>query len=372
MPLFEAAGKLASRGTRDVRDELSALLLDNFTRVKDLFAAWDENTDGLVSRQEFIRACQELGLDASAEEAGGLFDEFDVNGSGQLDQVELHGLLRQGRKVSLAQNLQAGFHGAMPELSKGAEGEIELEAKLKGAAIRKAANERGARFTEAFGEIKVAEVPAKLKEMLDQRHERLRDVFNEWDLDRDGNLDRHEFAVGLKRLGLELGDDDARWLFGVFDTDGTGSIDAAEFAHAVHSARSAQQLAELQRRTLRNQTTRGHAQSARVRELQGAAAKAEAAALVARRDAGETLEAAEASRVADVAAAEELLQLELLLEQGRVLDPPQIRRYRALAARLCPRPPPAVARRRRRRRATRSLGHSLGGSSGRRATSRQR
>ena len=63
------------------------------------------------------------------------------------------------------------------------EGEIELEAKLKGAAIRKAANERGARFTEAFGEIKVAEVPAKLKEMLDQRHERLRDVFNEWDLD---------------------------------------------------------------------------------------------------------------------------------------------------------------------------------------------
>ena len=88
--------------------------------------------------------------------------------------------------------------GMTKELSKGAEGEIELEAKLKGAAIRKAANERGARFTVAFGEIKVAEVPAKLKEMLDQRHERLRDVFNEWDLDRDGNLDRHEFAVGLK------------------------------------------------------------------------------------------------------------------------------------------------------------------------------
>ena len=103
MPLFEAAGKLAGKGTRDVRDELSALLLDNFTRVKDLFAAWDENTDGLVSRQEFIPLRQELGLDASAEEAGGLFDEFDVNGLGQLDQVELHGLLRQGRKVSLAQ-----------------------------------------------------------------------------------------------------------------------------------------------------------------------------------------------------------------------------------------------------------------------------
>ena len=66
MPLFEAAGKLAGKGTRDVRDELSALLLDNFTRVKDLFAAWDEDTDGLVSRQEFIRACQELGLDARA------------------------------------------------------------------------------------------------------------------------------------------------------------------------------------------------------------------------------------------------------------------------------------------------------------------
>ena len=148
MPLFEATGKLAGKGTRDVRDELSSLLLDNFTRVKDLFAAWDEDTDGLVSREEFIRACQELGLDASAEEAGGLFDEFDVNGSGQLDQVELHGLLRQGRKVSLAQNLQAGFHGAMPELSKGAEGEIELEAKLKGAAIRKAANERGEKAEE--------------------------------------------------------------------------------------------------------------------------------------------------------------------------------------------------------------------------------
>ena len=49
MPLFEAAGKLAGKGTRDVRDELSALLLDNFTRVKDLFAAWDENTDFIAA-----------------------------------------------------------------------------------------------------------------------------------------------------------------------------------------------------------------------------------------------------------------------------------------------------------------------------------
>ena len=184
-----------------------------------------------------------------------------MNGSGQLDQVELHGLLRQGRKVSLAQNLQAGFHGAMPELSKGAEGEIELEAKLKGAAIRKAANERGARFTEAFGEIKVAEVPAKLKEMLDQRHERLRDVFNEWDLDRDGNLDRHEFAVGLaagararrRRRPLAL------W----------------RLRHAKHSARSARSSPSSS--AARSGTRRRAAGEARPR----AAGSADAAALVA-------------------------------------------------------------------------------------------
>ena len=208
-------------------------------------------------------------------------------------------------------------------------------------------------------------MPAKLKEMLDQRHERLRDVFNEWDLDRDGNLDRHEFAVGLTRLGLELGDDDARW-------SSASSTRMARGASTPPSLRtpctrrgrrsgspssSAARSGTRRRAATRSQRASASCRGRRRRRRPPPSSRVVRPARRSRRP---------KCRGGDVRRRRSCC--ELVLEQERVLDPPQIRRYRA--CRTPRRPPPAVARQRRRRRAP-LLGHSLGGAIGRRATLRR-
>jgi len=71
----------------------------------DLFRDWDENQDGLISVQEFVKAMAPLGLEVTREEATELFDEFDPDGSGTIEFKELNALLR--RKVDVTAEKRA-------------------------------------------------------------------------------------------------------------------------------------------------------------------------------------------------------------------------------------------------------------------------
>jgi Ca2+-binding EF-hand superfamily protein len=71
-------------GSGSVHEQLREALARDLVRVTDLFNAWDDNGDGLVSRLEFRRAVKLLGLQAgSASEVDALFDSFDTNKSGE-------------------------------------------------------------------------------------------------------------------------------------------------------------------------------------------------------------------------------------------------------------------------------------------------
>ena len=59
-----------------------------------MFAAWDDDGNGTVSRAEFIRVMNGLRLCISKEEASALFDEFDTDRSGSIDYQELYDKLR--------------------------------------------------------------------------------------------------------------------------------------------------------------------------------------------------------------------------------------------------------------------------------------
>lgn len=64
-------------------------------RVLDLFRAWDEDGNGLISRSEFIKGMAPLGIIVAPEDSGSLFDDFDEDGSGQIEYHELNRMLRQ-------------------------------------------------------------------------------------------------------------------------------------------------------------------------------------------------------------------------------------------------------------------------------------
>ncbi|KAJ8946486.1 hypothetical protein NQ314_008880 [Rhamnusium bicolor] len=50
-------------------------------------------------------------------------------------------------------------------------------------------------------------------------------------MDEDGNkkLNQEEFILGLREIGMEVTDDEAKDMFTKFDTDGSGSVNLDEF-----------------------------------------------------------------------------------------------------------------------------------------------
>ena len=64
-------------------------------RVIDLFREWDDDDNGLISRDEFHKAMRELKFDATPDDIDKVFDEWDPDGSGALELKELILLLRR-------------------------------------------------------------------------------------------------------------------------------------------------------------------------------------------------------------------------------------------------------------------------------------
>ena len=83
-----------------MEDQLVNALKRHAVRVIDIFRAWDEDNDGLVSKKEFRKAIHVIGLDVPREDIDAVFDRFDVDGSGCLSYAELKNALRKRPAVS--------------------------------------------------------------------------------------------------------------------------------------------------------------------------------------------------------------------------------------------------------------------------------
>ena len=67
----------------------------NAVRVIDLFRDQDEDQSGTITVTEFRRAATELGYEAPDADLKALFDEFDVDGGGDISYAELNKALRK-------------------------------------------------------------------------------------------------------------------------------------------------------------------------------------------------------------------------------------------------------------------------------------
>ena len=86
----DGSGKLTTNDY--IRFSLHEALRRSSVNLINMFQRWDEDSNGVIDRVEFRRAVRALGFDAvdfpdSAIDA--VFDEFDEDGSGSLDYMEL-------------------------------------------------------------------------------------------------------------------------------------------------------------------------------------------------------------------------------------------------------------------------------------------
>jgi len=100
--VLSSAGIKATRTTQkemspsvqvvEVTERLKGAMAGSLSRVNDLFKALDVDGSGLVDREEFRQSVGSLHLDAHVEQSHGLldeacdrlFDEFDIDGTGQI------------------------------------------------------------------------------------------------------------------------------------------------------------------------------------------------------------------------------------------------------------------------------------------------
>ena len=68
--------------------ELKEVLCNNMTAVGSLFQIWDENGDGVITRDEFAHAVKVLDVPVPPEVSYAVFQEFDHDGSGTVSSAE--------------------------------------------------------------------------------------------------------------------------------------------------------------------------------------------------------------------------------------------------------------------------------------------
>ena len=81
--------------------------------LKNAFEQWDENGDGLIQRQEFINGYKKINegknMAEVEERANEIFDQADVDGSGEIDFGEWCAATINKNELLNEQNLRDAF-----------------------------------------------------------------------------------------------------------------------------------------------------------------------------------------------------------------------------------------------------------------------
>ena len=213
----------------DIQTQLRDALARSGSRVIELFRQWDTDGDGTVSKKEFVRSLPQLGLQATKEEGGALFDTFDPDGSGSIELKELEKLLR--RKPGASSGLGAGATKLAGPAAGATKPTLVKKGSQKGSQKTLARGKSGM-FQGALGGVgadgEPVDVQAQLRDALVSSGSRVIELFRQWDTDGDGTVSKKEFVRSLPQLGLQATKEEGGALFDTFDPDGSGSIELKE------------------------------------------------------------------------------------------------------------------------------------------------
>lgn len=205
--------------------KLTIELANRASRVKDLFAIWDVNEDGLVDIIEFHHALLALGIDCTAREANALFSLVDVDGMGHVEYNKLHARLVELRTLHDAHDEQ---HGAAGTLETKAQNAIAL--RVDGPACNNSTVLGATSIIIDIGDAdnRAHSLASQLKAAVDGKLARVKDLFEDWDHDGDRLIEVAEFRAALAVLGVRASRKEATELFESFDLDQSGKIEYKE------------------------------------------------------------------------------------------------------------------------------------------------
>lgn len=259
-------------------------------RVDDLFAEWDRNKDGTVSKLEFRINVRKLGLSeelANTQQIDTIFKWLDMDNGGSLDRVEIRAGIRKLEEDYKSLRVQnAAVHERAARLR-------ELANHVKQAAEATELYEQEQQRREAMSALPAG---LRLGALLQARNVKPADIVSTWDKDGNGTIDPDEFRVQVRTLGFKASDEEVRSIFADMDVDSSGDLEVKEIMTAMKrlaaQARAAKAAEDNQVRAL-----------ARAKK-KAASAQEAALSLVAEVEAASQAEADEARRREAAAEAE--------------------------------------------------------------------
>ena len=158
---------------KSVQQQIFEALRANAVRVMDLFRDWDDDNTGTISKKEFRSAMRELGLNVPREQIELLFSDFDPDGSGKIEFVELNKQLR----------------GGVINRTSPANGTVATQAGLEGARSVSRSCSKKLRASPTILE--------RLKDELVQQGVRYTDMLSLYDDDQDGRVTKQQWRRAL-------------------------------------------------------------------------------------------------------------------------------------------------------------------------------
>ena len=182
------------------------------TELQALFQRFDEDGKGTLDEEEAKKCLVELNLYSNERDVQILFDALDTDGSGTLTWEEFKDLMRKAFAASHVVD-----YIPLVEI-------VDVKAEVK--KVRRTLLESRWRVSSCMDEL---ETLSKTKLTLQQREEANK-VFARFDEDCDGNLDRNEFRLAMTTiLGRQMTEEELKIFWGEFDKNGDGLISKYEF-----------------------------------------------------------------------------------------------------------------------------------------------
>ena len=191
-----------------------------------LFDRFDTDGNGTLDEKEFVDACSLMGLRFPIMELSMMFRNVDADCSGGIDLDEFTDLIKLLRWKRMGLLTMGMWQSGKAEIELGGLGMFQnweeqqtwLENQiLQGQGLASS----GDRLSHIDAD--------KMKAF----RIRLRNMFEEFDMDHSGELDMDELREALAGFGLYFTDDTVREMFAFCDKDGSGTIDYNEFEQAI-------------------------------------------------------------------------------------------------------------------------------------------
>eukprot|EP01047_Picozoa_sp_COSAG01_P046233 COSAG01_NODE_4323_length_5133_cov_3.742948_2_plen_715_part_00 len=176
--------------------------------LQKIFFDFDEDGNGLMDREELAKGLKTLGADVDDVQCGWLFDMIDVDNKGEIDYMTFARWFGTAKEIEAAERREAA-----QKRSKLALAHWERIAEGLTASVRRAEALAGLKSSHKWS---LAEV---------------RECFDHFDEDGEGELDVHELDEAFQYLNLTPSKEEIRALLQVYDSDNSGALDKDEFCH---------------------------------------------------------------------------------------------------------------------------------------------